>query len=54
MKLLSRAFLIILVLGIAYTVLVPNYVACGSAGVTIRVRVLDAATHQPIPLLLSR
>jgi hypothetical protein len=49
MKLLGRAFLTILFLGIAYAVLIPKFVGCGAALLTIHVRAIDANTRQPIP-----
>jgi hypothetical protein len=49
MKLLGRAFLTILFLGIAYAVLIPSFVGCGAAWLTIHVRAIDANTRQPIP-----
>ena len=49
MKILRRAFWIVLLLVIAYAVLVPSMIGCGFAWVTVRVHVTDAATHQPIP-----
>jgi len=49
MKLFRRAFWTILVLGIPYAVLAPNYIGCGAAWVTVHVRALEATTRQPIP-----
>lgn len=48
MKLLRCVFWTLLVFGIAFALLVPGYIGCGSAWVTVRVRAIDAVTKQPI------
>ncbi|MDB6003299.1 MAG: hypothetical protein JWR15_286 [Prosthecobacter sp.] len=48
MKLLRCAFWISLVLGIAFALFGSSIIGCGSAWVTVRVRVIDSVTKQPI------
>jgi len=49
MKLIRRAFWSALIIGIVYAVLMPNFIGCGGAWLTVHVRALDATTRQPIP-----
>ncbi|CAN5897191.1 hypothetical protein BH11VER1_BH11VER1_30780 [soil metagenome] len=49
MKHLRRVLWAVLALGFGCVVIAPNFIGCGGAWLTVRVRATDATTHKPIP-----